>query len=260
MPFLGVIVLYRGRSQLKHLKTYLNTDLGLTFGSTLNNLKEAIHRRSNELAFQCPFVSQPRLGVSLYNLTVSSPIQASLVIEMMYFGTPAGINISIASNYPGRIHSNMPYTRYGEILDYDGATYDIDLKNIYREYREKAKNILDSDPHDDISPLKDVFNQMIEYRNARGGVDFVSTNYFYNPSNPDIPQQFRPQQYLPQQGIWAGLESEEILKKSTKIPLAWMIVEVGCNTFRRRRGGKTRRNKLRRKQNKSRRRITQTTH
>ena len=269
MPFLGIIVLYRnGRNRLNYLKTYLNTDLGLTLDSNLGDFKNAILTRGGELAVQCPIISLPRAGVLLNNL-VSQPRQASFEIQQMYFGTPAGIdNIIIAHDYPGDIHSRMPYIGYDVINNYHGADNDnMTLEAIYREYRVKAEYILGRGQETfyrtringqevGFSPLKHVFNKKLHYENGRGGVDIANVDYFYNLINPDIPERFRPQG-PPEGSIWRRVETPEVLKKSTKIPLAWMIVEVGCHLTLS--GGKTRRNKLRRKQNKSRRRIIQTT-
>lgn len=260
MPFLGVIVLYRdGGNRLNHLKTYLNTDLGLTLNSTLMDLKNAIRGRPNELAVQCPLLSQPRAGVFLSNLVLPQR-QASFVIEKMYFGTPAGLENDLIRNYPGNIHSDMPYGTDHQFEDYNYAENRATLQTVYRLYREKAKDILDEGRDSfyrtringrdvGFSPLKDVFNRYIlSTRPQRMVVEYLDTNYFYNRSNPDIPPEFRPEPYY--RGRYdESSETEEILKKSTKIPLAWMIVEVGCGTFR---GGKTRRrNKSRRKRNKS---------
>lgn len=268
MPFLGVIVLYNG-IQLTHLNTYLNTDLNLTLQSTISDLKNAILAESGNFAAKCSLFSQPGVVIPAYNLLSQQPLEPSFDIEKMYFGTPAGIKypksiIHESGGLRSDIHSTIQYDKYRNIVNYNSVEHNDDsLENVYISYRKKANKILEIMPDAGyatikhfkslkVNPLADVFNQYIS--GAKNGQD-IKVNYYYNHVNPDIPEDHRPQKKYTNTDDNASLETENILKKSTKIPLAWMIVEVGCHLTLS--GGKTRRNKLR-KQNKSRRR-TQTT-
>ena len=124
-PFLGVIVLYRnGLNQLKHLKTYFNTELGLHLDSTVRNLKNAILERPVELQAECspfslPIITEKKINISnALGSQIPSKDLPSFVVQQMYFGTPAGIKDGFAiEDYPGDIHGDIPY-RLNEIVQF----------------------------------------------------------------------------------------------------------------------------------------------
>ena len=246
-PFLGVIVLYRnGREQLKHLKTYLNTELELNLESNIRDLRNAILERSDELQAECSIFSLPKLTQTKLNMSnitgyeIQSNDIPSFVVKQMYFGTPAGIKNGFAiPNYPGDIHGDIPYRlNTDNKISFSINDYNINdnetLQNIYKYYIRSVKT-------------------QIEYGKIEVKDKGEIKTYNYDSLNA-------------------------VLKNSPN-PIAWMIVEIGCEyinnnrlsnistirgTFRNNYSGpsdpsgrgktrrnKLRQNKLRRKRNKS---------
>jgi hypothetical protein len=223
--FLKVIVFYRdGLNRLKHLKTYSNSELGLTFESNRENLKTAILLRPDVLATECPLFTMPKTAITKSNIEEKlgfsfSDKNSTFTIDKMYFGTPAGIKEDgyAIANYPSDIHADMPYSfreldRFKTVIEIDDIQFHsfFYLKDAYRQYMHKAKTqiLYGSEYH----------------------LEFPSLNAALN--NPH--------------------------------PIAYIIVELGCGyynntvssrigTIGRKGGKKTQRNKLQ-KQNKSRRR------
>lgn len=232
--FLGVIVFYRdGINRLKHLKTYFNTDLGLTSKSNRDQLKYAILSKAPELAIECPRLTIPRISATKNYLNKSAGVEVfsdnpTFTINKMYFGTPAGIqeNGYAIRDYPSDIHADMPYSfrkvdmrvyRPGHFIPPERIETQVEiqdiqfhifqtLKDAYKKYMHKAKT------------------QVMYGREY--GLEFPALN--------------------------------DVLGNSD--PLAWIIVELGCGYYKNTNsthigtihgGKKTRRNKSQRKRNKS---------
>ena len=251
-PFLGIDVFYNRGNSRSYLKTYLNTELGLTIGSKLNDLKYAILSNSKELQVNCPLDLRASFAINNFKNTIfNSNDEYMIDIKKIYFGTPSG-----DSNMPYEISTSNGIRFRSGYEDLNNNEYNNEtLSNMYYFYMDKADNLL-REPQLSTSSLKDVFYNYLESTNDE--VNFPGLNLgkcFYNINNPIIPQEYRPQ--------LGNVGNERILKKSTRHPLAWIIVEVECrknyndtqSSISTIRGGrKTRQNKSRQKQNKSRKR------
>ena len=246
MPFLGVIVFYRDKIGLKHLKTYLNTELGLTSKSNRYDLRTAILLRAPELAIECPRLTTPRISATKNYLNKSAGVEIfsdnpTFTIDKMYFGTPAGFkeNGYAIRNYPSDINADMPYSvSKKDDIRFTPGEFPSNVFTIYNETRPKQ--------------LITVEIEDIQFR-------FFSLEDAYEKYMHKAKTQVM-------YGREYGLEFpalNDVLDGNPQI--AWIIVELGCGYYKNKNtnsipigtiygGKKTRQNKLRRKRNKSQRR------
>jgi hypothetical protein len=95
------------------------------------------------------------------------------------------------------------------------------LINIYKKYQENIHSAIQANPG--YTLLTNIYYPHILTWEEE-------TDYFVNPNNPDIPPEFR------------GSHDNF---KSTKHSLAWLVVNIECNTLTRSLGGgKTKRRRM----------------
>lgn len=207
VPFLGIGICINGKMIIK----YLNTDLGLGTNNTINDLKTAILDRSDEIAGQRGFLCPGNLRRHLNNavsLTGATQYrESSFRINRIGFGVPASCDFNFA------------------VSDYnEHASEGILLKDLYSNYEIAAKDVLENrDEYERMSD--DVFSNLSDvYYNHRFfiPIGWATTNYFLNKYNPDIPEEFRPNDHH---------HDEPYIAKATRNSLAWLIVNIECTTF-----------------------------
>jgi hypothetical protein len=217
VPFLGVVVCINGQM----IRKYLNTDFGLGTNNTLNELKTAILGYSSQIAelrgFCLANVTLP-LNNLLSRTGITTHREPSFKINRIGFGVPLSCNFNFtATNYNGP--------------DLGVAS----LGDIYYRYQEEARLILEESEYE-IPNLQSVYYTHTIYYDTTGPDDpgFSDTNYFLNNENPIILAPFRPP--------YNGIDS-----RATRHSLAWLVVDIECNTFA---GGKTKKTRFK-KGNKS---------
>ena len=206
VPFIGILVCLNNQILIK----YLNTDFNLGTNNTLNQLKTAILSRSDEISRQRGIFCPVNLGVRANNLVASATrlVQRrvpSFKIKRIGFGVPLSCNFDFI-----QINYNEPAL---------GLT---PLRNLYSSYQYYAEDVL-RNPHE-----YELFNNYIEdvdvstnLQSVYNRTQYSDTPCFLNSQNPDIPEDFRP---------------NNIPIKATINSLAWLIVHIKCTTFS---GGKT---------------------
>jgi hypothetical protein len=205
---MGILVCLNGQP----LKKFLNADLGLTTNSTLGQLKDNLLAQAPELARLRTYFCGTNLGRDINNVIASttgltSRRESSFRITNMYFGVP----YSCDNIWQLNRNSNLDEGR--------------SLIDIYRDYQYDASFAVDEIRS---TILSDVYNRYIyrwrrEYEDDPGQ---ITTDYFVNINNPDIPTFFRP-------------VGAEMNPKATRHSLAWLVVNIECNTLRRRVGDNT---------------------
>jgi len=206
-PFMGILVCMNGRPLQKK---YLNSDLDLGPNSTLGELKTKLLALAHEFAQQSSFFCHANLGRYLNNaisaIGVTQPREPSFQIKNMYFGTPFSCDkISDLNRYTNSV-----------LLDDN-----IQLINIYKKYQENIHGAIQANPG--YTLLTNIYYPHILTWDHE-------TDYFADPNNPDIPSQFR-----------GSLTN----RQSTKHSLAWLVVNIECNTLTRSLGGgKTKRRRM----------------
>jgi hypothetical protein len=216
VPFLGIAICINGQMIIK----YLNTDFGLGTNNTLNELKTAILSRSSQISSQRGFFCPSNLRRHLNNVVsltgATTRRESSFRINRIGFGVPISCDF------------NFTQINYNE----DALL----LKDLYSNYQSRAEHLLYN--RSDYARIDDsVFDNLKSvYKNhqVRNTLGRVTTNYFLNRYNPDIPEEFRVNQD----------PDEPYIEKATKNSLAWLIVDIECTTFA---GGKTRKNKKQKK-------------
>ena len=258
IQFLGVIVFYRnGLGWLEHLKTYSNIDLSLNIHSTKKNLTEAVLKDAINLGMKCNPFTTPKVASTKnsINRTIGLEIfsdKPRFTIDKMYFGTPAGIKNGYAirdynyvapdfawsgderhmRNCPSNIHGDMPNhcSKQLDFPDFTPGQWNIFLGPI--GYYTKVS--IDDMRYDSFRyTMESIYYSYM--RKAKSQVLYASE---YDIDYPAL---------------------NAVLDRDP--PIAWIIIELGCGYYKNKDsigtisgGGKTRRNKLRRKQNKSQRR------
>jgi hypothetical protein len=208
VPFIGILVCLNGQP---FQRKYLNSDFGLRTNNTLGDLKRQILGLAPEFAAQRTYFCQTNMGRNINNALsyfgVTEPRDPSFKIKSMYFGTPnrcdnfRELNIGI---------ENM-------------LTNDRPLIEIYKDYQRNISNAL---LHLNYSILHNIYNtHIVNDIGLRRG--FRDTNYFVNFDNPEIPQEFRAEPG-PQDGL-----SQRQYERSTRHSLAWLVVNIECNTLTR---------------------------
>ena len=226
VPFMGILVCMNGRPLQKK---YLNSDPEFNLGpnSTLENLKTRLLALAPEFAQQSSLFCHANLGRYLNNaisaIGVTQYREPSFQIKNMYFGTPFSCDkISDLNLYIGN-----------SLIDNDNDNNNKLLIDIYKKYQENIFSAIYANPG--YTLLTNIYYPHI-LRWAPTGHDdygYHETNYFVNPNNPDIPPEFR------------GSHDNF---KSTKHSLAWLVVNIECNTLTRSLGeGKTKRRRMRNK-------------
>lgn len=219
-PFMGILVCMNGRPLQKK---YLNSDpeFNLNPNSTLGELKTRLLDLAPEFAEQSTFFCHANLGRHLNNaisaIGVTQYREPSFKINNMYFGTPFSCDYITDLNL---------YTH--SVLHDDES-----LVNIYKKYQENIFSAIYANPG--YTLLTNIYYPHILRWAHTGpeGYENYGTNYFVNPNNPDIPPEFR-----------GSLNN----RQSTKHSLAWLVVNIECNTLTRSLGrGKTKRRRMRNK-------------
>ena len=222
VPFLGIAICINGQMIIK----YLNTDFGLGTNNTLNELKTAILSRSSQIASQRGFFCPSNLRRNLNNVVsltgATTWRESSFRINRIGFGVPVSCDLNFAQS------------NYNE--DALGVTT---LKDLYSSYQYHAKHLLDnrSDYQRIDDSVFDNLNNVYKKHRIRFPTGWVTTEYFLNRYNPDIPEEFRVNQD----------PNEPYIEKATKNSLAWLIVDIECTTHA---GGKTKKRRFK-KQRKS---------
>ena len=207
VPFIGILVCLNSQP---FQRKYLNSDFGLRTNNTLGDLKRQILGLAPEFAAQRTYFCQTNMGRNINNalsyLGVTERRDPSFRIKSMYFGTPNRCdNFRELNEELGNINDNTP------------------LIEIYKKYQRNISNAL---LHLNYSILHNIYNTHI-VNNIGSRRGFRDTNYFVNFDNPEIPQEFRAEPG-PQDGL-----SEEQYERSTRHSLAWLVVNIECNTLTR---------------------------
>jgi len=208
IPFLAISICINN----KIITKYINIDFGLRTNNTLGQLKDALLTRSNEISSLRGFFCVNNLVQTSNNLLSYSGLvnhrESSFRITDTYFGSS---NSCVKDE---EINA-------GTILN-DNTT----LLDLYKQYQSKSGLYVNNRR----SPFSRIFNNYSERANHTDP-DWVS-DFFHDPDNPDIPSEFQPEQY-----------GDYNMRKTTQNSLAWLVINLECNTF----GGKTRKQKKRRK-------------
>ena len=209
IPFLAISICINNTIITK----CLNIDFGLGTNNTLGQLKEALLTRSNEISSLRGFFCVNNLVRHGNNLLSYSGLvnhrESSFRITDTYFGS------SNSCVKEGEINA-------GTILNDNDNT---NLLDLYKQYQSKSD--LYNNPS---SKFWRIFNYYSERANQADPDE--PFDFFVDPYNPDIPPEFQPPQY-----------EEYNMIKTTQNSLAWLVINLECNTF----GGKTRKHKKRRK-------------
>ena len=207
VPFIGILVCLNGQP---FQRKYLNSDFGLRTNNTLGDLKRQILGLAPEFAAQRTYFCQTNMGRDINNALsyfgVTTPRDPSFKIKSMYFGTPNRCdNFRELNEELGNINDNTP------------------LIEIYKKYQRNISNAL---LHLNYSILHNIYNTHI-VNNIGSRRGFRDTNYFVNFDNPEIPQEFRAEPG-PQDGL-----SQRQYERSTRHSLAWLVVNIECDTLTR---------------------------
>jgi hypothetical protein len=205
IPFMGILVCLNGQP---FRKKYLNSDsnINLRTNNTLGELKQHILNLAPELAAQRTYFCQTNMGKDINNalsvIGLTTPREPSFKITRMYFGTPNRCdNFRELNEELGNINDNTP------------------LIEIYKKYQRNISNAL---LHLNYSILHNIYNTHIvnDIGSQRG---FRDTNYFVNFDNPVIRQEFR----APVRDDLSDYQYE----RTTRHSLAWLVVNIECNTL-----------------------------
>ena len=216
VPFMGILVCLNGQP---FQKKYLNSDteFALNTNSTLGQLKQKLLALAPQFAKERIFVCQTNMGRYINNALSYTGLtnyrEPSFEITNMYFGTPYSCDNIWQLN-----------TGIEDMIRDDNRP----LIDIYRDYQNNilyASEILGYR----YSILSSICCRHTVTWNPTGPEDpgYYVTDYFVNINNPEIPEAFR-----------GGLRYEGELspfqhQRSTRYPLAWLVVNIQCNTLTR---------------------------
>jgi len=215
VPFMGILVCLNGQPfQTKYLNS--SPEIGLRTTSTLGELKTKLLALAPRFAQERTFFCQTNMGRYVNNaLSVTGLTnyrEPSFRIKNMYFGTP----YSCDKIWPLNVGVE-------DMLSLDNRT----LIDIYKDYQYNilyASEILGNR----YSILSSICYRHIIRWNPTGHEDpgYYDTDYFVNINNPVIPEEFRAR---PRTGELSDFQHE----RSTRYPLAWLVVNIQCNTLTR---------------------------
>jgi hypothetical protein len=219
VPFMGILVCLNGQP---FQKKYLNSDqeFALNINSTLGDLKRQLLALAPQFASERTYFCQTNMGRDINNALSITGLtnyrEPSFKITNMYFGTPYSCdNISQLN------------TGIENMISNDNRLDNRTLIDIYKDYQYNilyASEILGNR----YSILSSICYRHIIRWNPTGHEDpgYYDTDYFVNINNPVIPEEFRAR---PRTGELSDFQHE----RSTRYPLAWLVVNIQCNTLTR---------------------------
>lgn len=212
IPFMGILVCLNGQPfQTKYLNS--SPEIVLRTNNTLGDLKDKILALAPKFAQERTFFCQTNMGRYVNNALSATGLttyrEPSFRIKNMYFGTPFScdniwqLNIGVEN-----------------ILNNDS------LIDIYKAYQDNI-NFASESLNNRI--LYDIYDRHIVTWRATGPEDpgYRHTDYFVNFNNPPIPQRFQARPRI------EGELSDFQRAHSTRHSLAWLVVNIECNTLTR---------------------------
>jgi len=192
--FFGVVVCLKNANGTKNIiQKYFNVNLDLGVDSTLDDLRKAvINKLGGEQSFK---------------------------INKMYFGTPATCD-------------ENPYL----IKRLKLSQTDMTLIDIYKQYYEKVHRaiinimIKQENPTYQVKDSEKYIENLYYIYEAPGNGRNKETDYFYNPHNPYVPDNYIVNQVLidnqSRKYIVYDLEPINVRRKSTYQRIAWLVFRV----------------------------------
>jgi len=219
VPFMGILVCLNGQPfQTKYLNS--SPEIGLTTTSTLGQLKTRLLALAPRFAQERTFFCQTNMGRYINNaLSVTGATsyrEPSFRIKNMYFGTPYSCD-------------NISQLNIGveDMLRNDNRS----LIDIYKDYQNNILYASESLRYGsrELSILTSIHRTHTVRWRPTGPEDdgYRDTDYFVNINNPVLPLRFQARPRT------EGELSPYQLAHSTRHSLAWLVVNIECNTLTR---------------------------